>query len=425
MNKYGTFKRTGIRLTAAAISFMLVFAVPATHVLATEDTAGETAQAASTEETKEEKKEDNPEEKDTSKDNADEGSVSDSGSEGTEMETPGAGDTSGKEEPGKGDVKIEDDGNGNGGDAGSGSTTAPGQKTNSGDKDNTGSLSGGEAEDGSSSAGASSKDEGSPSETDMPSETKEHSGTGSSASNSAAATDNTDASAKSTEQAAVPAVKKDQADSGTTAVLPDTASKDKDKNKDLKEKKTELGPDETPAGYDQAANHTGTNEQLIASQNIVSGLSILNDDFRFQTVEKHLAISAKAQNVLEKMKSSSRKVGALLKNDMLYILSKERDGWLYIESGNVRGFVKEKDILTDKEANKFIAGLQAKLNGLGKLAGEAPLRAEGLLHVAKEIVPRLSLTRNTLSRIKRHRSGKKLMVHPARSDACPRETLHI
>lgn len=121
---------------------------------------------------------------------------------------------------------------------------------------------------------------------------------------------------------------------------------------------TILGEGEYPAGYAQAANYTGTNEQLIAAQNIVSGLSLLSDGFRFYTVDKDLAISPAAQSVYEEMNNTSREVGLLSDNDALYVLNEENNGWLYVESGNVRGFVPAAYVLRGAEAQQAVSALQ-------------------------------------------------------------------
>lgn len=121
---------------------------------------------------------------------------------------------------------------------------------------------------------------------------------------------------------------------------------------------TILGEGEYPAGYTQAANYTGTNEQLIAAQNIVSGLSLLSDGFRFYTVDKDLAVSPAAQSVYEEMNNTSREVGLLSDNDALYVLNEENNGWLYVESGNVRGFVPAAYVLRGAEAQQAVSALQ-------------------------------------------------------------------
>ena len=123
-----------------------------------------------------------------------------------------------------------------------------------------------------------------------------------------------------------------------------TSAKAKDTASEAKKKAVTLDPDETPGSYNQTLMYNGTNTQLIANQNIVSGLSIIRNDFRFVTVDKEPAISADRHGVYEEMDELSREIGMLSKGDVVYILSEEEDGWLYIESGNVRGFIKKKNV---------------------------------------------------------------------------------
>ena len=123
-----------------------------------------------------------------------------------------------------------------------------------------------------------------------------------------------------------------------------TSAKAKDTASEAKKKAVTLDPNETPGGYNQAMNYNGTNSQLIANQNIVSGLSIIRNDFRFVTVDKEPAIAADRYGVYEEMDELSREIGMLSKGDVVFILSEEEDGWLYIESGNVRGFIKKKNV---------------------------------------------------------------------------------
>ena len=155
----------------------------------------------------------------------------------------------------------------------------------------------------------------------------------------------------------------------------------------LKDRETVLNPGEVPTGYQQALNYTGTNDQLIANQNIVSGLSIVRDDFRFYTIDKNIAFSTVTQGIHEEMKSASRQVGVLSENDALYILSEEKDGWLYVESGTVRGFIKNTSVLRDNAARIMLDDLQQKLKELAELSGEPEPSAYEVLTFASETIP--------------------------------------
>jgi len=155
----------------------------------------------------------------------------------------------------------------------------------------------------------------------------------------------------------------------------------------LKDRETILNPGEVPTGFQQALNYTGTNDQLIANQNIVSGLSIVRDDFRFYTIDKNIAFSTVTQGIHEEMKSASRQVGVLSENDALYILSEEKDGWLYVESGTVRGFIKNTSVLRDNAARIMLDDLQQKLKELAELSGEPEPSAYDVLTFASETIP--------------------------------------
>ena len=149
---------------------------------------------------------------------------------------------------------------------------------------------------------------------------------------------------------------------------------------------TVLNPNEYPTGYSLASTYTGTNEQLIASQNIVSGLSLLNDGFRFYTVEKELAVSPTTQSVYEEMNDTSRPVGQLTDNDALYVLSEENNGWLYVESGNVRGFIPSAQVVRGTEADSLLADLQAAAQENVETAGDGTGLVSSL-SFADEIIP--------------------------------------
>ena len=108
-------------------------------------------------------------------------------------------------------------------------------------------------------------------------------------------------------------------------------------------------PEVTPSPY-------RTNEELIASQQIIIP-PVIVDNFRFTTVDKVYAIcNAASVNVYEEKSEDSVAVGAMKENDLCFILKEEADSdWIYIESGVVRGFVKKSDLLTGKEASRFVA----------------------------------------------------------------------
>ena len=107
------------------------------------------------------------------------------------------------------------------------------------------------------------------------------------------------------------------------------------------------GKDEAPEGEKQADAHTGSNADLIARQHIVN-LPVIRDDFRFYHTDDAVCMYSSDKDVFvyEEMSEDSFKVGRLPVNGRVYVLKECGDGWVYGESGNVRGFVRG-DALSD------------------------------------------------------------------------------
>ena len=89
---------------------------------------------------------------------------------------------------------------------------------------------------------------------------------------------------------------------------------------------------------------------------------IIYRGFRFWTVAKDYAFATKDINILEEMNGSARAVGTLAEDALCYVLKSE-DGWYYVESGDVRGFVQADDIVTGEKADvmKAVYNSQADL----------------------------------------------------------------
>ena len=63
-------------------------------------------------------------------------------------------------------------------------------------------------------------------------------------------------------------------------------------------------------------------------------------------VDKVYAVAKGNVSILEEMDSSSREVGKMRSGNTAYILKNADNGWLFVESGNVRGFVRSDDIVS-------------------------------------------------------------------------------
>ena len=121
--------------------------------------------------------------------------------------------------------------------------------------------------------------------------------------------------------------------------------KDRKRNKKKKVKDTE---DEDPYVPDERFTQIAEPEKVETS-------------FRFTTVAKVYAI-AKENNtkIFGNVGGNGRAVGILEKDALCYILQDEEGGWSYIESGNVRGFVKTSALETGEVAEKRVR-LQGEL----------------------------------------------------------------
>ena len=65
-----------------------------------------------------------------------------------------------------------------------------------------------------------------------------------------------------------------------------------------------------------------------------------------------------------------RAVGQITQDGLLYVLKEEENGWLYVESGNVRGFVRASEVYTGDAAQKLLSVYQKQ----AKKKAEAQMR---------------------------------------------------
>ena len=127
------------------------------------------------------------------------------------------------------------------------------------------------------------------------------------------------------------------------------------------EKESETDPPEEES--ESETSEYGSNEELLAHQNIVIPPK-LELEFRFTKVDKRYALvhSAKGASVYEKKSDDAREVGELEYYGLAYILDDAGDGWYYIESGNVRGFIRAEGVVADETAERIV-----KIKGLDEL----------------------------------------------------------
>lgn len=86
-----------------------------------------------------------------------------------------------------------------------------------------------------------------------------------------------------------------------------------------------------------------------------------------------------SQQLAEKVRTA----GTLEQDGLLYILKEEDNGWLYVESGEVRGFVKASEVYTDDAAQEILNVYQEKAQKKAKKNGTEYTGIEGTAKTAK------------------------------------------
>lgn len=81
----------------------------------------------------------------------------------------------------------------------------------------------------------------------------------------------------------------------------------------------------------------------------------IEETFRLFQVDAEYALSKQDDvAVYEEMDTKSEKTGIADAYSVFHILSEEMEGWYYVESGRVRGFVKSKYLLIGKKAERYV-----------------------------------------------------------------------
>ena len=128
-----------------------------------------------------------------------------------------------------------------------------------------------------------------------------------------------------------------------------------------------------------------TNEELVAKQQIVQ-LPVMVEDFRFWTVARKYAFAVDNIEIKEEMSQEARSIGSLAKDGLCYIL-KEEDGWLYVESGRVRGFVQTEQVKTGDAAQELLTKYQEQAKEKAAAEDVEYTGIEGTAAMAQELVP--------------------------------------
>ena len=271
----------------------------------------------------------------------------------SEKEPEGGGDNGGDNTGGGGDDNGGDN-TGGGGDDNGGDNTGGGGDDNGGD--NTGGDDGGSGNTGDNGGNGSTGDDGG-----------DGSGAGNTGDGSGEGSTDDQSELGGTDSTAV---------TGSTIDPTIAATEEPASEEDLGE----------PEGYAEADNYDGTNEELIAQQHIVFDMPVIRKDFRFTTVDKVFAFSAKELEICEAREDGAEVVGRIARNGVLYELEEEDNGWIYVESGKVRGFVREEDLIRGEDADKMLDLLDKQAERISRMLPEG-VSKEAYFFTAQETVP--------------------------------------
>ncbi len=110
------------------------------------------------------------------------------------------------------------------------------------------------------------------------------------------------------------------------------------------------------------------------------------EDFQFWTVARKYAFAKENLEIKEEMSQESRTIGSLEKEGLCYVL-KEEEGWLYVESGRVRGFVQTGQVMIGEEAQTLLEKYQEQAKDKADKEKKEYTGIEGTAPMAQELVP--------------------------------------
>jgi peptidoglycan DL-endopeptidase CwlO len=123
---------------------------------------------------------------------------------------------------------------------------------------------------------------------------------------------------------------------------------------------------------------TKTNEELLAEQNISHVESHDSSNFRFYQVKETYAFTKEDTTIYSAADENADKVGKLANGGLCFILKDEGE-WAYIESGQVRGFLKKSSLMADRRAKIAYENATEKAEEENKDIREVSILAEALL----------------------------------------------
>lgn len=141
---------------------------------------------------------------------------------------------------------------------------------------------------------------------------------------------------------------------------PDNGGTDTEKPEEKPQEPTqpEQKPAETPS-TPQTSQPTTPTTGGIKRPVIKPSVQVIND-FRFYTVGKNYTFAKEDVSLLEDKNDTAKVIGKLSKDGMGFIIKDCKDGWIFVESGDARGFVREEKLALKDEATAVVDSLKKK-----------------------------------------------------------------
>lgn len=105
-----------------------------------------------------------------------------------------------------------------------------------------------------------------------------------------------------------------------------------------------------------------------------------------QKQKEEQAAKVTADLAAQQMEEKVRSVGTISQDGLLYILKEEDNGWLYVESGNVRGFVKASEIYTEDAAQELLDVYQTQARLKASKENKDYTGIEGIAKTAQALI---------------------------------------
>lgn len=327
---------------------------------------------------------------DSSKDDSSKGDSGNKGNDSSKDDSGNKKDDSSKDDSGnKKDDSSKDD-SGNKGD--DGSKDDSGNKGDDSSKDNSGNK----GDDASKGDSSDNKGNGSSDSSDKKNDSSDSSSSSKTDETNKPSSSTTDETKPSGSSSGLPETTDPTNPGGSSDVvqnpdaskLPET-TEDENKDDENLSDEDELKREEEIANEEDDDDGEG-NEELISHQTIIH-LPDLEEDFRFFTVARVYGFAKDKLYIYEEMSEKAEKVGELKKSGLVYILKTENDGWYYVESGDVRGFVKKDKLYTGDKAQEMLKNFQTQAKALADRRGK---EYTGISHLAGTATALVDWTEN-------------------------------